>query len=226
MKKTVLVIAPHADDEVLGCGATMKKHALNGDSVHVLIATNASVGAPELFKPEQVEAIRAEALNAHRLLGVAGTHFAEFPAPRLSSSPAYPISNRIGELVRELAPEVVYLPHPGDLHEDHRVIYRSALVALRPGRSQCPAEVYCYETLSETEWAPVQGDERFEPNVFVDVSSCFEAKLEAMKCFQSQLMEFPHSRSLEALEALAKLRGATVHVARAEAFELERLIVR
>ncbi len=225
MKKTVLVIAPHADDEVLGCGATMKKHALQGDLVHVLIATNASVGAPELFRPEQVEAIRAEALKAHRVLGVTQTHFAEFPAPRLSSSPAYPISNHLSSLVQTLSPDVVYLPHPGDLHEDHRVVYRAALVALRPGRSSCPSEVYCYETLSETEWAPVQGDERFEPNVFVDVSHCFEAKLEAMRCFQSQLMEFPHSRSLEALEALAKLRGATVHVSRAEAFELERLIV-
>lgn len=219
----VLVIAPHADDEVLGCGATMARHQAQGDEVFVWIATNASQGAPELFTSSQIEEIRSEALRAHSILGVEKTLFDDFPAPALTTFAAYKVSNRISELLNQLKPNRIYIPHPGDLHEDHRVIYRAALVAARPFAKASVKEILCYETLSETEWAPFQGAEAFKPNYYVDVSECFEQKLKAMAAFASQVRSFPHSRSLEALEALAKLRGATVGLNRAEAFEVERI---
>lgn len=220
----ILVIAPHPDDEVLGCGATIAKHINNGDNVTILIATNASRGASELYSEKAVEAVRIEAQIAHKILGVNNTKFLEFPAPALNVYPSYKISLAFSEIIKDGGYDSVYLPHPGDMHEDHRVIYRSALVACRPQNETTVKNIYCYETLSETEWAPMQGDHYFKPNCFVDVSNVFEKKIEAMKCFNSQLKTFPHSRSLEALEALAKFRGSTIGVYRAEAFEIERII--
>ena len=128
------------------------------------------------------------------------------------------------EIISRIKPKTVFLPHPSDLHSDHGVIYESALVSLRPFSANYVKEVYCYETLSETEWAPYQGIRSFNPNVFFDISNEIEKKLEAMKFFISQLKGFPHSRSLEAIECLAKVRGSTINCKSAEAFELVRLI--
>ena len=221
----VIVIAPHPDDEVLGCGGTIARHCSEGDDVIVIIATNASIGAPELYNEADVSSVREEAINAHKLLGVTETIFLDFPAPALNSFPGYKISQTLSGIFEKHKPSFLYLPHPGDLHQDHNSIYRAALVAARPQGVDRIANIYCYETLSETEWAPKQGNNVFSPDHFVDVTAFFDKKLQAMRCFRSQLKDFPHSRSLEAVTALSAFRGATVGVNRAEAFEVERQIV-
>ncbi len=221
----VLFIAPHADDEVLGCGATMNHSVNKGDDVYVLIATNASVGAPELFSPQLIKTVREEALAAHKLLGVKETLFLELPAPALDQYPCYKIADAIAEVLKRLDVDTVYIPHRGDSHKDHRAIHEAALVACRPVPGAKVKRVYAYETLSETEWGEPIPSEVFVPNRFVAVSeSEFEMKLKAMSCFKSQLREFPSTRSLECIEALGKLRGATVGSMRAEAFEVIREI--
>ncbi|MBZ9629089.1 PIG-L family deacetylase [Psychroflexus sp. CAK1W] len=219
----VLVLAPHADDEVLGCGATISKHIEQGDEVKIVIATNASKGAPQLFTDSDIDFVRKEALQAHNALGIKETIFMEFPAPSLNAFPEYKISLELSKVFYNFRPTHLYLPHPGDIHQDHKAIYRAGLVAARPQGKYKINNIYCYETLSETEWTPYQ-ERPFVPNHFVDVSDVFKNKIESMKCFTSQLKEFPHSRSLEALEALAKYRGSTIGVSRAEAFCVERQI--
>lgn len=223
MQNKILVIAPHADDEVIGCGATMAKAISNGDEVYVIIATNANIGAPELFDKKDIENVRQEALDAHKHLGVKKTFFLDFPAPSLNAFPEYKISIELSKIISDLKPNILYIPHPGDLHQDHKAIYRASLVAARPQGDYSIKEIYCYETLSETEWAPYQ-EKSFIPNVFNDTSDYFEKKIEAMRFFKSQIKEFPHTRSIETFEALAKFRGATVGVKRAESFILERKI--
>lgn len=225
MKNKILVIAPHTDDEVLGCGATLAKHKAMGDEVYAVIATNAHIGAPELFSLENIEHVRNEALAAHKILGINETIFLNFPAPALDAYPSYKISIAISDIIQFYKPTHLYLPHPGDIHIDHTSVYRASLVAARPKGNYSIKHIYCYETLSETEWSPMQGDNFFKPNHFVDVSESFDKKIEAIKCFQSQLKCFPHSRSLEALRHLAGYRGATVGVLQAEAFEVERQIL-
>ena len=220
----VLVIAPHADDEVLGCGGVIAKYTSKGHKVFVLIATNASVGAPDIFSASDVELIRNEALASHKSLGVHETIFLDYPAPNLKNAESFRISMKFSEIISRIEPEAVFLPHPSDLHSDHGVIYESALVSLRPFSANFVKEIYCYETLSETEWAPYQGIRPFNPNVFFDISNEIEKKLEAMEFFVSQLKEFPHSRSTKALESLAKVRGSTINCQSAEAFELVRLL--
>lgn len=222
--RRILVIAPHADDEILGCGATIAKHVSSGDEVSILVATNAHVGAPELFARERIDLVRKEALDAHELLGVKETRFLDFPAPALDVYPSYKVANAILETIKEVRPDTLYIPFPGDIHLDHFMIHRASIVAARPQGNYTVKSIFCYETLSETEWASSHGANSFSPNCFVDVSACFSKKLDAMKCFTSQLREFPHSRSIEALDALAKYRGATIGVERAESFAIERVI--
>lgn len=219
----VLVIAPHADDEVLGCGATISKLVKEGNDVYVLICTNASVGAPELFSTDIIKQIRTEALEAHRVLCVKETFFLEFPAPVLDQYPRYKMSNEMVAVIKKIGADTVFIPHRGDCHKDHAIIHECAMVACRPLANCTVKRVYAYETLSETEWGEPVAADFFVPvkyNTFM--AEDFQKKLEAMKCFKSQLYPFPASRSLEAIEALAKLRGCTVSAERAEAFEVLR----
>lgn len=220
----ILIVAPHADDEVLGCGGIMAKYASGGHNVFAAIMTNAHVGDPELFPAKMIDEVRKEAKNAHKVLGVKKTFFYDFPAPRLDTFPAYKISNELHKLYKTLNIEILYLPHKGDIHKDHTIIFHAGLVAARPINS-CPVKtILAYETLSETEWAAPFGSDIFIPNVFEDLNGFLSHKIKAMKCFKSQLKEFPHSRSLDSIENLAKFRGATIGRHYAESFTLIREI--
>lgn len=222
--KNIIIIAPHADDEILGCGGIVSKYKTNGNKVFIAIMTNANVGAPSIFSKSDIAEIRAEAIAAHKLLGVDNTIFFDFPAPALSTFPSFEISNSLDKILRENNINTMFIPHRGDIHLDHSVIYHAALVAARP-INNCPVkDIYTYETLSETEWAAPFSDDAFIPNVFIDITSNLENKLKAMECFKSQLKEAPHPRSLEIITALAKMRGSTVGYNYAEAFMLVRSI--
>lgn len=221
MSNTVLVIAPHPDDEVLGCGGAIARHADLGDEVHILVVTR---GDPELYPDDDEEAIRQESFAAHQVLGVTQTHFLEFPAPRLDTIPSYQLAAAIAQVMHQLQPQIVYLPHHGDIHVDHQRVYQATLVAARPINGCSVRRLLCYETLSETEWCPPAGDNAFIPTVFVDITPHLERKLKAMACYAAEIKQFPHPRSLPALEALATFRGATVSLPAAEAFMLVREI--
>lgn len=217
----VLVIATHADDEVLGCGGVIARHADRGDKVHVAVVTR---GDPAVFPPAYVEEIFNELRAAHRLLGSAGIHFLDLPSPRLDTVPGYALADALRKLIFDLQAEVVYAPYQADLHVDHQAVYQAALVASRPING-CPVRrLLCYETLSETDWGSPFGQSAFAPTVFVDISDYLDRKLQAMQCYRSQLKAPPHSRSLQSLEALARLRGGTVSMPAAEAFMLVREI--
>lgn len=204
MSQSVLVVAPHPDDEVLGCGGTMARHADAGDAVHVLIMTQ---GDPDLYPDDDPAALDQDIRAAHSALGVASTTHLNFPAPRLDSLPGYQLANAIGEAIARLRPTTLYLPHRGDIHADHQRVYLAGLVAARP-ISHCPVrQVLCYETLSETEWASPEGDQVFRPTVFADITPYLETKLKAMACYREEVRSFPHPRSLPALQALAQFRG-------------------
>src|SRR5262245_9975626 len=119
MPVKVLVVAPHPDDEVLGCGGVMARHAAAGDEVHVVGVTR---GHPDVFWAESVERVRAEMREAHAALGVKSARFLDFPAPRSDSVPRHTIADAMLRAVRELGPKTMYLPHPGDLHFEHGLI--------------------------------------------------------------------------------------------------------
>jgi len=214
-----LVIASHPDDEVLGCGGVIARHRDKGHEVHVVIVTK---GSPDLYTEEQVTKVYKEMANAHEVLGGTQTYFLDFPAPCLDTVPAYKIADAIRAVLLDVKPDYVYIPHGGDIHLDHRITYLASLVATRPFKPWAPRKIFCYETPSETDWAPPKPHEAFIPNVFVDIGPQLERKLQAMACFEGQVQPEPHARSLVALKALAQLRGNTVSMPAAEAFMLIR----
>lgn len=223
--KNVLVVAPHPDDEILGCGGTIAKHISNGDKVFVAVMTNAHIGAPELFSSENVRAARDEAFLAHESLGVHQTFYFDLPAPQLEQYPQYKIAGLLSDVIKSNNIDTLYIPHKGDLHLDHGVIYNACLVAARPLPNSIVKTIYSYETLSETEWGHPTVDAVFIPRYFNTLSvQNFAAKIKAMNCFSSQLKEFPNTRSLKAIEHLNSLRGAFVGANFAEAFDIIRII--
>ncbi|MEL7211925.1 MAG: PIG-L deacetylase family protein [Pseudomonadota bacterium] len=222
MKGPVLVIAPHPDDEVLGAGGTMARLASEGREVHVCIVTS---GSPPKYDAAQIERVRSEAKLANDRLGVTDVHWLGFPAAELSETPHADLNAGIAGLVQSLGPEVVLLPHPGDMHLDHQACFTSSLVASRPHQATYPPVLMAYETLSETNWNAPHLTPGFIPSVFVDISETLDAKLDAFALYESQVRQPPHERSPEVLRALATLRGATVHRNACEAFVPVRMVL-
>lgn len=219
----ILVIASHPDDEVLGCGGVMARHAAAGDEVHVLVMSR---GVEEMFPAELIARTREELAVAHSLIGVKTATFLDFPAPKLGMVPGHQLADALLGQLRKIRPDVLYIPHQGDLHSDHKATYWAALVAARPIGGTSPSRVLCYETLSETEWGAPSSSEAFVPTVFVNIAKYIPLKLRAMACYETQLQAPPHPRSLKAIKALAVYRGAAISVAAAEAFVLVREVSR
>ena len=216
----ILIIAPHPDDEVLGCGGTVAKHSGRGDEVYLCIVTKAYT--PD-WSEEFLKNRTKEIEKSNKILGIKKTYFLNYPTVKLDTFPQKELNEVISKVVDEIKPDVAYIPHKGDLNKDHRLIFESSLVATRPVNHKVK-RILSYEILSETEWG--QSIEPFIPNVYVDVSEIFEKKIEAMKAYESELKQCPHPRSLEIIEALAKKRGSEVGVKFAEAFILIREMVR
>jgi LmbE family N-acetylglucosaminyl deacetylase len=217
----VLVIAPHPDDEVIGVGGTIAKRAEEGHEVYVCVVTKAF---PPLFSEEIVEQARNECREADKSLGVVETSFLDFPAVTLETVPRYELNGGILKTIQRIKPDEVYIPHRGDMQLDHKMIVDAAMVALRPKYDHVVKRIYAYETLSETGWDIPNTTNEFIPTVYVDITHHLNAKIKAMEVFKSQLGEFPDARSIGAIEALARYRGATVNVKAAEAFSLIREI--
>lgn len=224
MKKNLLIIAPHCDDEILGCGGIISKNVKMGNLVYVAIVGNGNIGAPELFKAEGTKKVRSEALEAHNLIGVKETFFLDFPAPRLDTVPSYKISLAIEKIIRQYKISDLYLPHRGDIHKDHRIAYEAALVSARPINDNPVRNIFAYETLSETEWAAPFSDDAFIPQFYVDISDTLEDKLNAFRCFETQMKTAPHPRSIDSIKNLAKYRGSNISMDAAEAFMVIRMI--
>ncbi len=217
----ILVIAPHPDDEVLGVGGTMLRHLARGDAVHVVICTK---GSDARFGAQQVQRVQGEARAAHAMLGLTGSYFLDLPAAELDTLPGVDVNAALHRVFEQVRPEVVYLPHLGDVHRDHQVIFQSAMVCCRPVAGQSVRRILAYETVSETDWYAAPMTPAFLANVFVDISPFIEKKLAACAVYASQIRPSPDQRSLEAIRALAATRGHAMGLPYAEAFMLVRSV--
>lgn len=213
----ILVIAPHPDDEVLGCGGTIALHSKKRDEVYLCIVTKAYT--PD-WSEDFIKNRKREMANANKILGIKKTYFLDFPTVKLDTIPQKELNDSIFKIVEIVKPQIVYVPHRGDLNKDHRLVFEAALVAVRPVSDHELTKVLSYETLSETEWG--LPSETFTPNVYVDISNTIETKIEAMKAYESEIKPYPNPRSLEMIEILAKKRGAEAGIKFAEAFMLIR----
>jgi len=220
--KKILVVAPHPDDEILGCGGTIIKNIKAGNEVYVCVVTK---GFPPLFNAERTEQNRQDTIACHKVIGIKETFFLDFPSTRLETVERSVFNGKILEVVRKLVPDEVYIPHWGDMQKDHQMVAEACMVAVRPKYVPQVKRVYSYETMSETAWNAPNVQNEFIPNVFVDITGTLEEKKEALSYFKLQISEFPDARSIEAVEALAKYRGAIANMKAAEAFMLIRELV-
>ena len=219
----VLAIAPHPDDEILGCGGTLARLVDEGGEVTIAVATT---GRQPIFAAEQVEQVQQEMRRAHAIIGVKDTRLLNLPAAELDAIPARECNAPFADLIDEMRPDTLLLPFVGDIHLDHQLTFLAAMVAARPRHAAAPCNILCYETVSETNWYAAPTTPAFVPNVFIDIADTLERKLEAFAAFASQVRPFPEERSPETLRALAAVRGSAVHLRAAEAFMHVRSIFR
>jgi len=225
--KTVLIVAAHPDDEVLGCGGTVARLAQAGSQVFIAILGEGITSRYQhrkQAKHELVEALHSCSRQVAKLFGVKDLFLYELPDNCFDTVPLLDIIKIIEPLVERLQPQVIYTHHSSDLNIDHSLVHRAVLTATRP-TAECPVkEIYTFEIPSSTEWSFGQFQAVFRPNVFVDIETTLEIKIQAMQLYESECRQFPHPRSLDALRVIAKRRGSIVGVPAAEAFELVRTI--
>jgi LmbE family N-acetylglucosaminyl deacetylase len=217
----ILVFAAHPDDEVLGMGGTIARHAVRGDAVRVVCVTD---GSSTQYPGDagRREQKNREARAAAETLGVREYVHLDLPDMRLDTLPHVEINRVVEEHVQAQRPEVVYTAHP-DVNRDHRMLFDSVAVATRPAPDQPARRILTYAPTSSTEWTPAATN-WFVPNWFVDITDTLARKLDAFACFETEQRPYPHPRSTRALEAHAEFFGATVGCEYAEPFVLVRSI--
>ncbi|MFC4313395.1 PIG-L deacetylase family protein [Steroidobacter flavus] len=226
----VLVVAAHPDDEVLGCGGTMALMAAAGHPVHVLMLADGE--SSRVAKVErgavagQMEARNSAADAACAILGCASVEVLSLPDNRLDGVELLDIVKLIEQAVRKHSARIVFTHHAGDVNIDHRIVHDAVIAACRPQPGYPVDELLFFEVPSSTEWRPPGSGLEFNPSWFVDISTTLDRKLAALDAYRSEMRPFPHARSIEAVQALARWRGATVGATAAEAFMLGRKIVR
>lgn len=211
----VLCIVSHPDDEVLGCGGTLAKHVLSGDAVMVVILAD---GVSSRGLPGTDIARRRECVSALQTLGISQIAFGDFPDNQFDSVPQLKIVKDIEQAIGRFKPTIVYTHHAGDLNVDHQVTSKCVEVACRPQPGNQIRKLLYFEVPCSTTWGNT-----FRPNYYVNVNETFMAKLEAWSCYASEMREWPHARSVGAINALAAHRGAAVGMERAEAFVVGRI---
>ena len=218
----VLIIVAHPDDEALGCAGTIAKHIAEGDSVNILFMTNGVSARNNINVID--EKIRSEGMiNAMKTLGVDKYQCFDFPDNKMDTLALLTVVQAIEKVINNIQPNVIYTHFAYDLNIDHRITHKAVMTACRPILGSSVKKIFSFEVLSSTEWQS-HSVPKFSGNYIVNISQYWQKKKQVLACYQQELRDFPHSRSLECIEALATLRGATHGFTKAEAFQVERII--
>ena len=227
--KSVLVVAAHPDDEVLGCGGTLASLAALGDRREIRVGILGEGISSRYARREQaprkdLSRLQRQARKANAAWKARAVEFGGLPDNRFDSVPLLEIVKQVERWIKAWRPEVIYTHHPGDLNIDHSLTFRAVLTATRPLAGTPVKELLAFEVPSSTEWAFARVEPPFRPNVFVDVSRTIEVKVKALQHYEEEVRVFPHPRSPEALRVLARRWGSVIGVQYAEAFELIRSV--
>jgi len=215
----VLIIAPHMDDEALGCGGTIAKHVEGGDEVHVCFIAHRVYGH-KFDKKKNEEEIRC-ALNAKKILGYKEAKFLGLSDERLDAA-IQDIIIPLEKYVENVHPEIVYINHGGDINQDHRAVFRAGMVVLRTFAGQTVKQVLSYEVPSTTEQSQSIAGQIFTPNYYVNITKYLNKKINAIKAYKTESRQYPHPRSATAIRTLAMKRGTEIGFKAAEAFMIIR----
>jgi len=188
----VLVIAPHPDDEAIGCGGALCAHRDSGARISVVFLTSGELGLKHL-PPEQAWAIReSEAKKAAKILGVGNLNFLRCSHWMLGDE-ITKASALLGPLLQEQSPDVIYLPHPIEAHPDHRVALPIVQAAWKSCSFSAPA-VRLYEV-----WTPLSSYD-----IVQDISKFMPQKIQALREHASQLKDLDY---VQAITGLNQYRG-------------------
>jgi len=216
-----IVIAPHPDDEVLGVGGTLMRRKAEGVKMAWLIVSGITSEAG--WSDDQIKQRADEIKRVSVLFGFDSVFELNFPTTQLDQVSMSDLVAAILNVFKTFEPEEVFVPHPSDVHTDHRIVFNAVVSCTKWFRYPSIKRVLAYETLSETDFG-LGTNQAFRPNVFVNIEPYLAKKLQAMDIYVSELGVFPFPRSHEAIRALAILRGAASGFRAAEAFELLREI--
>jgi LmbE family N-acetylglucosaminyl deacetylase len=205
----------------------MARHVAAGDEVHVLLmaegATSRAATRDEADLGE-IAALKAAAEAAGEALGAASLRFGGFEDNRMDGVDLLDVVKVVEAEITRVGPALVYTHHPYDLNVDHRLTCEAVLTACRPLPGSTVREVLAGEVLSATGWGPARPERSFCPTLFVGVEDHLDALRRALDAYAGEMRPFPHARSVEAVEAQARLRGAQVGLPAAEAFEVLRIL--
>jgi len=219
----VLVVAAHPDDEMLGLGGTLAMHSADGDEVHVLMVTE---GSSTQYKnnPEMIAQKKNEMNQVKDVLGFKEIHYCDLPDMKLDTLAHIDLNKPISKAIQNIKPEIVYTHFYGDVNKDHRMIFESVMVAVRPLGKDSVKKVICYNTPSSTEWNLQRSHTAFMPNLYVDITGYLDKKVEALEQYKSEVREYPHPRSVKSIKVHAQYWGTHIGVEAAEAFMIVREI--
>ena len=218
MPKNVLVVAAHPDDELLGCGATVALHCKRGDVVRSIILCEG-----ETMRAQNATEKKSATEEAAKVLGVDSAVCIGLPDQHLDTLPIVDVISPIEKAVRDFRPNIIYVHSGSDINRDHQVVFEAALVALRP-KNEFIEEIYSFYTVGATEWGYPR---LFNPDTWVGFNEdIIQRKLDAFACYDSELCEYPHPRSLQAIKNLAMMYGNQCCMEFAEVFETVRKTVR
>lgn len=215
---SILVAAPHPDDETLGCGGTLLRHRSQGDQLHWLIFTE--MLEKYGYSADAIATRNREIIQVADRFAFASVHRLGLPTTQLDTLPKGDIIGRVLRVFKEVEPEVVYVPYRGDAHSDHAAVFDAVAACCKWFRFPSVRRVLMYETPSETDSALHWDGNSFTPNVFMDVSAHVDEKIAILNIYDSELGKFPFPRSVENIRALAATRGAASGFQSAEAFML------
>lgn len=214
--KRILVVAPHPDDETLGCGMTLLRYGVEGIPIYWLIMT--CMDRNQGFPQARIAAREKEIAKVAENYQFSGTYKGSFPTTRLDTIPKSDLINVISNAVNDCQATTIFVPYRNDVHSDHAATFDACIAACKTFRHPAVREIYAYETLSETEFGLRPDDPGFRPNLFIDGSNWLERKIEILGLFAGELGSFPFPRSEECVRAQATLRGSQAGVQTAEAF--------
>lgn len=214
MAKTVFIVGAHPDDEILGSGGTIRKLINDGyEVVTVIIAKG---------RKKEENRMQKFITLANRHLGIKEVIFLQYPNLMLEVYPLHQIIKKIEQLIEKYEPTMIFTHHYGDINRDHQIAFQTVLTAARPLPGKINADIICFEIVSSSEWAYNANNNSFKPNFYVDISETINEKLEALRYYDVEMRPFPHPRSYEGVEYLARVRGMTIGAQYGECFEIIR----
>jgi LmbE family N-acetylglucosaminyl deacetylase len=226
---SVLVVAAHPDDEILGCGGTIARHAASGDAVTILILGEGITSRGKRRDPKKwkkaLDELHGQVDRAAEVVGASRTFLHGLPDNRFDSVNLLDVVKVVEEVKTKVKPTIVYTHHSGDLNVDHRITCAAVLTACRPQPGERVRTIYSFEIASSTEWNAHTAENAFLPTVYSDISDTLPLKLKAMRMYKGEVRKYPHPRSLRALEVMARYHGIEVGLQAAERFALIRSVL-